>query len=139
MAQNPSEPSSRPPVRHRVLIVEDDTLVGMGLLAQLEKLGHVVVGHASTCAQAQKLFSETKPDLILIDIRLDGGDGIELVTQLLKERRCPALILSAYSDRDLIERASMPASSVISSSLSVSNRCRPRLKLRFGALPSTSR
>lgn len=106
MTQNSVDLSARFPVRHRVLIVEDDTLVGMGLLAQLEKLGHVVVGHASTCEQGQKLYNETKPDLILIDIRLDGGDGIELVTQLLKERRCPALILSAYSDRDLIERAS---------------------------------
>jgi AmiR/NasT family two-component response regulator len=105
MTQNSIDPSTRLPVRHRVLIVEDDTLVGMGLLAQLEKLGHAVVGHASTCGLAQKLYNETKPDLILIDIRLDGGDGIELVTQLLKERRCPALILSAYSDRDLIERA----------------------------------
>ena len=94
------------PGSYRVLIVEDDTLVGMGLLAQLEKLGHSVVGQASTAAQAQQLFLEQKPDMVLMDIRLDRADGIELATQLLKERRCPTLILSAYSDRGLIDRAS---------------------------------
>ncbi len=106
MPDNPTESSTVPPASYRVLIVEDDTLVGMGLLAQLEKLGHVVVGQASTAAQAQQLFHDARPDIVLTDIRLDRADGIELVTQLLEERRCPALILSAYSDRDLIERAS---------------------------------
>jgi two-component system, response regulator PdtaR len=89
----------------RVLIVEDDTLVGLGLKAQLQKLGHSVVGQAADAASAIELFRQQRPDLVLLDIRLNGPDGIELAQQLLAERRCPMVIVSAYSDTDLIERA----------------------------------
>jgi AmiR/NasT family two-component response regulator len=87
------------------LIVEDDTLVGMGLKAQLERIGHRVVGQAATAAEAQRLFREHKPDLLLVDIHLNSDDGIDLVKQLLAERRVPTLIITAYSDRELIDRA----------------------------------
>jgi response regulator NasT len=91
--------------RRRVLIVEDDTLVGMGLRAQLEKVGHVVVGQAANAAEAQALYREQQPDVVLMDIRLDDADGISLAGQLLAERRCPMIILSAYGDKELVERA----------------------------------
>lgn len=90
----------------RVLIVEDDTLVGMGLKAQLQKLGHSVVGQAATADEAVEIFGKEHPELVLLDIRLNGSDGIELAVQLMKERHCPMIIISAYSDNDLIERAS---------------------------------
>jgi response regulator NasT len=89
-----------------VLIVEDDMLVGMGLKANLERLGHRVVGQASTAIEAMALYQEQVPDVVLLDIRLNGDDGIEVARQLLRERRCPMVIVSAYSDRELIERAS---------------------------------
>jgi len=89
----------------RVLIVEDDTLVGLGLRAQLEKLGHQVVGHASIAGEAKSIYREQQPDVVLMDIRLDGIDGIVLATELLAERRCPMVILSAYGDKELVERA----------------------------------
>lgn len=89
----------------RVLIVEDDTLVGMGLRAQLEKIGHKVIGQASDGEEATKLFREGNPELVLMDIRLDQTDGIELAGQLLAERRVPMIIISAYSDKELIDRA----------------------------------
>jgi response regulator NasT len=89
----------------RVLIIEDDTLVGMGLKAQLEKNGHTVVGQATNAAEAVSLFQSGQPDLVLVDIRLNGGDGIELAEQLLQQRRCPMIIVSAYSDSELIVRA----------------------------------
>ena len=92
--------------RRRVLIVEDETLVGIGLKSNLERLGHEVVGQASTAAEATALFRDANPDLVLMDIRLDGSDGITLATQLLKERRCPMIILSAFGDRELVDRAS---------------------------------
>ena len=92
--------------RWRVLIVEDDTLVGLGLRAQCESLGHEVVGNVATAAEAAELYRQTNPDLVLMDIRLDGVDGIALAEQLLKERRCPMVILSAYGDKELIDRAS---------------------------------
>ena len=90
----------------KTLIVEDDTLVGMGLRAQLEKLGHKVVGQASTGDEATKLFHEFAPELVLMDIRLDQTDGIQLAGQLLQKRRVPMIIVSAYSDKELIDRAS---------------------------------
>jgi AmiR/NasT family two-component response regulator len=87
-----------------VLILEDDTLVGMGLKAQLEKLGHHVAGQAANAFEAHKLFREHHPNLLLVDIRLEDADGLTLVTELLKERRVPAIVVSAYSDRDLVQR-----------------------------------
>jgi AmiR/NasT family two-component response regulator len=93
------------PVGRRVLIVEDDTLVGLGLRSQLEKFGHEVIAQASTASEAIALYRAHKPDVVLLDIRLGAEDGIDLATQLLKERRCPMLILSAYSERELVERA----------------------------------
>ena len=89
----------------RVLIVEDETIVGMGLRAQLTKLGHEVAGHAATVAEAREMYREEKPDLVLMDIRLGDADGIELAKELLKERRCAMVVLSAYSDQELIQRA----------------------------------
>ncbi len=89
----------------RVLIVEDDTLVGMGLKGQLERLGHAVVGQAGGANEAKAIFERDKPDLVLLDIRLSGADGIELARELLAQRRCPMIIISAYSDTSLIERA----------------------------------
>ena len=94
-----------PAGKRRVLIVEDETLVGMGLKKDLERLGHTVVSQASTADQARREFADKQPDIVLMDIRLDGADGIELAAELLKQRRVPMIILSAYSEQQLIERA----------------------------------
>jgi two-component system, response regulator PdtaR len=89
----------------RCLIVEDDTLVAMGLRASLERLGHIVVGDASRAANAEEIYEKERPDLVLMDIRLDGADGIELAIKLLARRACPIVIVSAYGDKALIDRA----------------------------------
>lgn len=102
MTTNPSAS----PAHRRVLIIEDDTLVGMGLRAQLEKLGHEVVAQAASAAEAEATYREHQPDAVLVDIRLDDTDGIELARKLLAERPCPMVILSAYGDNELVERAS---------------------------------
>jgi response regulator NasT len=101
-----STATSTAPRPLRVLIVEDDTLVGMGLQSQLQTLGHAVVGRAGNAAEAQALFKQHGPDLVLMDIRLDSTDGIALATQLMQERRTAMIIVSAYSDPQLIARAS---------------------------------
>src|SRR5436309_2535371 len=64
----PENPAAR---RRRVLIVEDDSLVGIWLRAQLEKLGHEVVGEAYTAMEAATLYLGMQPDVVLMDIRLD--------------------------------------------------------------------
>jgi len=90
----------------RVLIVEDDSLVGMVLASHLKNLGHTVVGQADTAKQATELFRQHQPDLVLADIRLRNEDGIQLAGELLAERPCPMVIVSAYAEKELIERAS---------------------------------
>ena len=92
-------------LRLRALIVEDDTLVGLGLRAQLEQLGHSVLGQAGTAAEAVEVFAKQRPDVVLLDIRLDGTDGLTLATQLLAIRACPMVVISAFSDPELVERA----------------------------------
>src|SRR3954447_26826078 len=100
-------PTSGPCCADRnALIVEDDTLVGMGIKAHLEAIGYTVVGQAANAEQALAMFREHRPDVILVDIKLDDTDGIELAKQLLAERHCAVLIVSAYSDAELITRAS---------------------------------
>ena len=91
---------------YRVMIVEDETLVGIGLQRLLEKLNHRVVGQAATADEGEKLFDDLRPEMVLLDIRLDGSDGIDLAQKLLKKRRVPMIIISAYSDEELIKRAS---------------------------------
>ena len=106
MKPDPMPPDpQRPQTRFRVLIVEDDTLVGMGLQNQLEELGHVVVGFVSTAPQALGLFLQQTPDVVLIDIRLDSVDGLEVAEKLLALRRCPMIVVSTYSDPEQIDRA----------------------------------
>jgi two-component system, response regulator PdtaR len=108
MNSKPNKPAATPPTPSgplRVLIVEDETLVGLGLRTQLQKLGHTVIGQAANAAEAHALFKSDRPDLVLMDIKLDQTDGIDLARQLLAERFVAMIIVSAYSDTDLIKRA----------------------------------
>ena len=89
----------------RVLIVEDETFVGLGLRAQIEQLGHSAVGQAANAPQALDLYLQHQPDVVLMDVRLDGVDGVDLAEKLMALRRCPMIIVSAYSDQPLVERA----------------------------------
>jgi response regulator NasT len=89
----------------RILIVEDETIVELGLRAELTKLGHEVVAHAASADEARALFKEKTPDLVMMDIRLGADDGIELAQELLSQKRVPMIVLSAYSDQELVNRA----------------------------------
>lgn len=89
----------------RILIVEDETIVGMGLQNLLTAMGHQVVAQAASAAEALEQFRERQPDVLLVDVRLDGGDGIDLARQCLAIRRVPTIVISAYSDAELIKRA----------------------------------
>jgi AmiR/NasT family two-component response regulator len=106
--QSTASAASRPKgaiVRRHVLIIEDDTLVGLGLRSHLEKMGHHVVGQAASSGEAIEMFRKHKPDLALVDVRLDGADGIDLAGRLLAERPCPMIVVSAYGDAELVSRA----------------------------------
>lgn len=89
----------------RVLIADDEAIIRMGLRTMLEEMGHRVVGMATDGPSAVKLAAKEKPDLAILDIKMPDMDGLEVAEAITAKRRIPILMLTAYSDRDLVERA----------------------------------
>ncbi|MEM7365699.1 MAG: sigma 54-interacting transcriptional regulator [Pseudomonadota bacterium] len=89
----------------RILIIEDEALLARDMSRQLKNMGYEVVGVAADSSAIQ-LARETEPDLLLNDIHLKGGeDGVEVATAITSERDVPVVFLTAYSDRETVERA----------------------------------
>lgn len=93
--------------RIRVLIADDESLIRMDLREMLTNLGYLVVGEAPDARTAVNMAREIRPDVVIMDIRFenDDFDGIEAARILMEERVAPVLLLSAYSDKELIQRA----------------------------------
>ena len=91
--------------RLRILIADDDSLRLLSLRQQLESLGHRVVAEAVDGHSAVTLADEFKPDLAILDIKMPELDGIEAARCMMGARPLPIILLSAYSERDLAERA----------------------------------
>jgi CheY-like chemotaxis protein len=90
----------------RILIVEDEAILAEDLGLSLENLGYLVRGKVSTGEEAVKLAEKLKPDLILMDIKLQGDiDGIEAADQISKRLDVPVVFLTGYSESDVLERA----------------------------------
>ena len=89
----------------RILVAEDETITRMDLREMLENLGYVVIGEASDGVAAVNLARALKPDLVLMDIKMPGLDGISAAETLAQEQLTPVLLLTAYSDREFIDRA----------------------------------
>jgi response regulator NasT len=89
----------------RVLIADDESLRVMSLKGQLESLGHKVVGEASNGKEAISLARELKPDIALLDIKMPELDGIEAAKKITQERPIPIILLTAFSEKELAERA----------------------------------
>lgn len=95
----------RPPQSIRVLVVEDEVLVGEMIQAVLEQLGYVVVGRAADGAEAIEQTCSLKPDVVLMDIGLPDMDGIAAAERISAVLPTPVVILSAYDTPALLERA----------------------------------
>lgn len=91
--------------RKRILIADDESLILMDLREMLTNLGYLVVGEASDGMSATHMARELKPDLVIMDIMMPGLDGIEAAKLLTAERIAPVLLLTAYSQADLVDRA----------------------------------
>ncbi len=89
----------------RILIADDESLRLMSLREQLEKLGHRVVAEASDGRSAVILARELRPELAILDIKMPEMDGIDAAAQIMRERPIPIILLTAYSEKDLAERA----------------------------------
>lgn len=92
--------------KSRILVVEDEAIVAMGIKQKLEELGHQVVDIVYTGEDAVQTALETEPDLILVDIVLKGNmDGIEAAAKIRSQLDIPIIYLTAYSDEEVLKRA----------------------------------
>ncbi|WP_344938853.1 ANTAR domain-containing response regulator [Sphaerisporangium flaviroseum] len=88
-----------------MVIVEDEALIRLDLKEMLEEEGYAVVGEAGDGETAIKLALEQRPDLVILDVKMPILDGISAAERIVSERVAPCLILTAFSQRDLVERA----------------------------------
>ncbi|MER5318891.1 response regulator [Streptosporangium roseum] len=91
--------------QRRVVIAEDEALIRLDLKEMLEEDGYAVVGEAGDGEAAVKLALEHRPDLVILDVKMPILDGISAAEQIVSQRIAPCLILTAFSQRDLVERA----------------------------------
>lgn len=91
--------------RKRILIADDESIIRMDLQEMLANLGYLVVGEAGDGHTAINMARQLKPDLVIMDIRMPHLDGIEAAKILTEEHIAPVVLLTAYSQKDLIDRA----------------------------------
>jgi response regulator NasT len=89
----------------RVLIAEDEALIRLDLSEMLAEEGFEVVGQAADGEQAVALATELRPDLVIMDVKMPKKDGIDAAADIVGEQIAPVVILTAFSQRELIERA----------------------------------
>jgi AmiR/NasT family two-component response regulator len=88
-----------------VVIAEDEALIRLDLREMLEEEGYVVAGEASDGETAVKLAEDLRPDLVIMDVKMPGLDGISAAERITAEHMAPVVILTAFSQRDLVLRA----------------------------------
>ena len=89
----------------RLLIADDEPIIRLDLRRTLENMGHIVIGEAGDGAQAVEQSRELKPDLAILDIKMPNMDGIDAAKIISTEGIAPVLLLTAYSQKDLVDRA----------------------------------
>jgi AmiR/NasT family two-component response regulator len=89
----------------RVVIAEDEAIIRLDLKETLEEEGYEVVGQTGRGDEAVQLVHDLKPDLAILDVKMPGMDGLEAASQISADKQAAVLILTAFSQRDLIEKA----------------------------------
>jgi response regulator NasT len=89
----------------RLVIADDESIIRMNLKETLVGLGYLVVADTGDGVSAVNLAKELRPDLVIMDIKMPKLDGIQAAKILTEEQIAPVLLLTAYSDRELVERA----------------------------------
>jgi two-component system, response regulator PdtaR len=89
----------------RVVIAEDEAIIRMDLKETLEEEGYIVVGETGRGDQAVELVRALQPDLAILDVKMPGIDGLEAAGIITAEKLCGVLILTAFSQREVIEQA----------------------------------
>ncbi|RME49425.1 MAG: response regulator [Caldilineae bacterium] len=95
----------RPPHKVRVLMAEDDYLVGKMIRGMLEKIGYTIVGEATDGTEALSLVQALRPDVVLMDIKMPDMDGIEATRRIQECCPTPVVVMTAFDRQELVERA----------------------------------
>jgi len=104
-ADAPDAQSHVPPQTTRVVIAEDEALIRLDLKEMLEEEGYSVVGEAGDGETAVALAREHRPDLVILDVKMPVLDGISAAERIAADRIAPVLMLTAFSQRELVDRA----------------------------------
>jgi len=88
-----------------IVIAEDEAIIRLDLRELLEEEGYQVVGEAGRGDQAVELARNLRPDLVILDVKMPGMDGIEAARQITAESVCAVLMLTAFSQREVVEQA----------------------------------
>ncbi len=91
--------------RWRIIIADDESLIRLDLREMLTHLGYDVIGEAEDGRSAMELARRLRPDLLVMDIKMPDLDGISAAEELTRERIAPVVLVTAYSDQALVERA----------------------------------
>jgi response regulator NasT len=97
----PSEPSSA----LRIVVAEDEALIRLDLVEMLHEEGYEVVGQAADGEEAVRLAEELRPDVVMLDVKMPVLDGISAAERITGARIAPVVMLTAFSQRELVERA----------------------------------
>lgn len=89
----------------RVLLAEDEALIRLDLAEMLTEAGYEVVGQASNGEEAVSLAESLRPDLIIMDVKMPVMDGLTAAETIGEQRICPVIMLTAFSQKELVERA----------------------------------
>lgn len=89
----------------RVLVAEDEAVIRLDLVELLTEEGYQVIAEASDGEEALRLARELTPDLVVMDVKMPKMDGITAAAQIAEERIAPVVMLTAFSQRELVERA----------------------------------
>jgi response regulator NasT len=95
--------TGKPPLR--VVVAEDESLIRLDLVEMLREEGYDVVGEAADGQQAVELAVELRPDLVIMDVKMPRRDGIDAASEIAEKRIAPVVILTAFSQRELVEKA----------------------------------
>jgi two-component system, response regulator PdtaR len=105
VSEDASPSATEPAAGFRVLVVEDEALIRLDLTEMLSEEGYVIAGEAGDGEQAVELARSLQPDLVIMDVKMPKVDGIAAAAVIVEERIAPVVMLTAFSQRDLIEQA----------------------------------
>jgi response regulator NasT len=89
----------------RIVIADDESIIRLDLKETLQRMGHQVVAEAGDGRTAVDLVRQFRPDLVVLDVKMPEMDGVDAAKEISQEKLAPVLLLTAYSQKDLVQRA----------------------------------